>query len=51
VIVKPEQVGEAEVAKLARRIAAHIEKDFTFAGEIKVTVIRETRADSVAGQA
>jgi ribonuclease Y len=51
VVVKPEKVSDAAVAELARTIAEHIEKDFTFAGEIRVTVIRETRADSVAGQA
>jgi ribonuclease Y len=51
VVVKPEKVRDAAVGELARTIAEHIEKDFTFAGEIRVTVIRETRADSVAGQA
>jgi ribonuclease Y len=51
VVVRPERVSDAEVTELARTIAEQIEKDFTFAGEIRVTVIRETRADSVAGQA
>lgn len=51
VVVKPEDVDDAGVARLARTISEHIEKDFSFAGEIKVTVVRETRADSVAGQA
>jgi ribonuclease Y len=51
VVVKPERVSDAAVAELARTIAEQIQKDFTFAGEIRVTVIRETRADSVAGQA
>lgn len=51
VVVQPHQVDDAGIAVLARKIAAHIEKDFSFAGEIKVTVVRETRADSVAGQA
>lgn len=51
VVVKPDEVDDEGVAPLARTIAEHIEKDFSFAGEIKVTVVRETRADSVAGQA
>lgn len=51
VVVRPEVVSDEGIVDLASRIAQHIEKDFTFPGEIKVTVIRETRADSVAGQA
>ncbi len=51
VVVKPHEVDDPGVEVLARKIAAHIEKDFSYAGEIKVTVVRETRADSVAGQA
>lgn len=51
VAVEPNVVDDDGAKELARTIAEHIEKDFSFAGEIKVTVIRETRADSVAGQA
>ena len=51
VVVEPSTVTDDGARDLARTIAEHIEKDFSFAGEIKVTVIRETRADSVAGQA
>lgn len=51
VVVQPDKVDDAGVKALARTIAADIEKDFSFAGEIRVTVVRETRADSVAGQA
>ena len=51
VAVQPDKVDDAGISALARTLAEHIEKDFGFAGEIKVTVIRETRADSVAGQA
>lgn len=51
VVVRPDVVSDGGIVDLASRIAQHIEKDFTFPGEIKVTVIRETRADSVAGQA
>jgi len=51
VAVEPNIVDDDGATELARTIAEHIEKDFSFAGEIKVTVIRETRADFVAGQA
>ncbi|WP_062465048.1 ribonuclease Y [Demequina soli] len=49
VIVEPDEVDDAGTQALARTIAEHISKDFTFPGEIKVTVIRELRADAVAG--
>lgn len=51
VAVEPTVVDDDGAKELARTIAEHIETDFSFAGEIKVTVIRETRADFVAGQA
>jgi ribonuclease Y len=43
VIVKPEQLGDLESRKLARDIADKIEKELQYPGEIKVSVIRETR--------
>ncbi len=43
VIVKPEEMGDLEARKLARDIADKIEKDLQYPGEIKVSVIRETR--------
>ncbi|WP_084040301.1 ribonuclease Y [Demequina sp. NBRC 110053] len=49
VVVEPDVVDDAGTRDLARTIAEHISKDFSFAGEIKVTVIRELRADAVAG--
>ncbi|MFV0633213.1 ribonuclease Y [Demequina sp.] len=49
VVVEPETVDDEGTRDLARTIAEHISKDFSFAGEIKVTVIRELRADAVAG--
>ncbi|WP_062203084.1 HD domain-containing protein [Demequina salsinemoris] len=51
VVVEPDEVDDEGARALARTIAEHISKDFTFPGEIKVTVIRELRADAVAGQA
>ena len=43
VIVKPENISDLEARKLARDIADKIEKDMQYPGEIKVSVIRETR--------
>ncbi|MEW5691864.1 MAG: ribonuclease Y [Candidatus Hydrogenedentota bacterium] len=43
VIVSNEQVDDEGAIELARNIAKKIEKDLEFPGEIKVTVIRETR--------
>ncbi len=44
VIVKPDQVDDIMAAKLARDIAARIQQETQFPGQIKVTVIREVRA-------
>ncbi|WP_062384764.1 ribonuclease Y [Demequina iriomotensis] len=49
VVVEPDEIDDAGTQALARTIAEHISKDFTFPGEIKVTVIRELRADAIAG--
>ncbi len=43
VIVKPEAISDLEARKLARDIADKIEKDMQYPGEIKISVIRETR--------
>jgi len=43
VIVKPEQLSDLEARKLARNVADKIEKELQYPGEIKVSVIRETR--------
>ena len=43
IFVKPEELGDLEAKNLARNIATKIEKDLKYPGEIKVTVIRETR--------
>lgn len=44
VFVTPENITDLEAKNLARDIALKIEKDLKYPGEIKVTVIRETRA-------
>jgi len=43
VIVNSEKVDDRTSAKLARDIAKQIEQELTYPGEIRVTVIRETR--------
>ena len=43
VIVKPEAITDLEARKLAKDIAEQIEKEMQYPGEIKVSVIRETR--------
>ncbi|MBI4136148.1 MAG: ribonuclease Y [Candidatus Vogelbacteria bacterium] len=43
VFVKPQEVGDFEVNQLARNIALRIEQELKYPGEIKVTVIRESR--------
>jgi len=44
VIVRPEQLDDFASLKLARDMARRIEEEMEYPGQIKVTVIRETRA-------
>jgi len=48
VFVKPEQIDDLAALKLSRSIADKIEQELKYPGEIKVNVIRETRATEVA---
>ena len=48
VFIKPEMIDDLGAIKLARSIADKIEKELKYPGEIKVNVIRETRAMEVA---
>lgn len=48
IIVKPDQIDDAQAAKLARDVVKKIEKELEYPGQIKVTVIRETRATEYA---
>jgi ribonucrease Y len=48
VCVQPEKVTDAEAAQLARDVARKVEGELTYPGQIKVTVIRETRAVETA---
>jgi ribonuclease Y len=42
--VESNQVGDEEAVLLSREVAKKIEHELTYPGQIKVTVIRETRA-------
>ncbi|HPZ09927.1 MAG TPA: ribonuclease Y [Candidatus Eremiobacteraeota bacterium] len=44
IIVKPEDVDDYTAVKLAKNVVKKIEKELEYPGQIKVTVIRETRA-------
>jgi ribonuclease Y len=44
ILVRPEQVDDVTATRLAREVVKKIEASLTYPGQIKVTVIRETRA-------
>ena len=44
IIVKPEEVDDVEANRMAKNIAQQIEETMQYPGQIRVTVIRETRA-------
>jgi ribonuclease Y len=44
VIVRPEDIDDLESTRLARNVAKKIEEGMQYPGQIKVTVIRETRS-------
>jgi ribonuclease Y len=48
VVVESSRVDDSAAALLAREIAKKIEKELSYPGQIKITVIRETRAVSYA---
>ena len=48
IIVKPEQVDDSAATIMARNIAKQIEAEMNYPGQIKVNVIRETRAVELA---
>lgn len=48
VIVKPEELSDAATEKLAHDLRKKIEKEMTYPGTVKVTVIREVRSTDVA---
>jgi ribonuclease Y len=48
VIVKPNEVNDDKTHIVAREIKNEIESKLSYPGTIKVTVIRETRAEDIA---
>ena len=44
IIVKPDKVSEAEMTLMARDVAKRVESEMEYPGQIKVNVIRESRA-------
>ena len=48
IIVKPDAIDDLASARLARDVAKKIEETMQYPGQIKVTVIRETRSTEIA---
>lgn len=48
VMVAPGEVDDIDAQVLAREVAAEIEDELTYPGQIRVTVVRESRATAVA---
>ncbi len=48
VVVQPEKVTDAQATLLAREIAARVEQDMEYPGQVQVTVVRESRAVDIA---
>jgi len=44
IMVKPDKIDDLAAVKLARDIVTKIEQELEYPGQIKVTVIRETRS-------
>ena len=47
-MVVPDKLDDLACHRVAREIREKIEKEMTYPGQIKVTVIRETRTSEVA---
>ncbi len=48
VMVNPSKIGDRTSQRLAREIARAIEDELTYPGEVKVTLLRETRVTDYA---
>lgn len=48
VFVEPQSIDDLAAITLAQQIAKQIEQELTYPGDVKVNVIRETRADALA---
>ncbi|WP_231980836.1 hypothetical protein [Tessaracoccus coleopterorum] len=47
-MVAPEVIDDAGAHALARDIAAEVEKNLSYPGQIRITVVRESRATETA---
>jgi ribonuclease Y len=48
VMVEPEEVDDMQAQVIARDIAKQVEEELQYPGQIRITVVRETRAVEVA---
>ena len=48
VMVRPDDVDDIGAAVLARDVAKQIEEELTYPGQIRVTVVRESRVTEIA---
>jgi ribonuclease Y len=48
VMVRPEEIDDIAAAVLARDVAKQIEEELTYPGQIRVTVVRESRVTEIA---
>ena len=48
IMVKPEEIDDLQMVHVARDIAKQIENDLEYPGQIKVNIVRETRATEYA---
>ena len=48
VLVRPEEVDDLGATRLARDVSRKVEETLQYPGQIRVTVVRETRASAVA---
>jgi ribonuclease Y len=47
-MVKPEEVDDIAAQVIARDVAKQIEEELTYPGQIRITVVRESRATEYA---
>ena len=48
VMVKPDAVDDIQAQVIARDIAKQVEEELTYPGQIRITVVRESRATEFA---